>query len=370
MRKYFLLVPLVAALTAFTRPASSTEITLYGVVDGYVAVNIAGSQLKSGIQSGGAKPSLWGIKGSEDLGNGWSSHFKLEAGFLLDNGEATPGGAGGGLAWHRESWLGVSNENFGSLSFGRQYTPYFLTMIMIDPTNMSLGGTIENFCWPGAASVLGGDLNKNIDLARRDNSFLYKTPSFKGLSAELFVSLGEQVKDSGKQSNSLGNSYSIALEYASHNVMLRGVYLYDKLSLKIQGEDHYQTVLFGGSYDLGVTKPSLIFLKKFAKGSPETPNLWAAQLGASTPLAGGKLFTTAAYLRNQTNKDENAWSFGLRYDYPLSKRTTIYAGYTAVINQKKSSYVVVPGAGSSLPFFADKAGLNAQQIFSGINISF
>lgn len=42
MRKYFLLVPLVAALTAFTRPASSTEITLYGVVDGYVAVNIAG----------------------------------------------------------------------------------------------------------------------------------------------------------------------------------------------------------------------------------------------------------------------------------------------------------------------------------------
>ena len=61
MRKYFLLVPLVAALTAFTRPASSTEITLYGVVDGYVAVNIAGSQLKSGIQSGGAKPSLWGI---------------------------------------------------------------------------------------------------------------------------------------------------------------------------------------------------------------------------------------------------------------------------------------------------------------------
>ena len=96
-------MPLVAALTAFTRPASSTEITLYGVVDGYVAVNIAGSQLKSGIQSGGAKPSLWGIKGSEDLGNGWSSHFKLEAGFLLDNGEATPGGAGGGLAWHRES---------------------------------------------------------------------------------------------------------------------------------------------------------------------------------------------------------------------------------------------------------------------------
>ena len=83
MRKYFLLVPLVAALTAFTRPASSTEITLYGVVDGYVAVNIAGSQLKSGIQSGGAKPSLWGIKGSEDLGNGWSSHFKLEQRVLV-----------------------------------------------------------------------------------------------------------------------------------------------------------------------------------------------------------------------------------------------------------------------------------------------
>lgn len=117
------------------------------------------------------------------------------------------------------------------------------------------GRSNRKLCWPGAASVLGGDLNKNIDLARRDNSFLYKTPSFKGLSAELFVSLGEQVKDSGKQSNSLGNSYSIALEYASHNVMLRGVYLYDKLSLKIQGEDLYQTVLFGGSYDLG--EPSL-----------------------------------------------------------------------------------------------------------------
>ena len=51
MRKYFLLVPLVAALTAFTRPASSTEITLYGVVDGYVAVNIAGAAFKAAAQN-------------------------------------------------------------------------------------------------------------------------------------------------------------------------------------------------------------------------------------------------------------------------------------------------------------------------------
>lgn len=369
MSKTFLL-PVFAGLAGLSLTTAASEITLYGTVDTYVAVDVAGAQVKTGIQSGGAKPSLWGIKGVEDLGNGWRTQFKLEAGFLVDNGEATPGGAGSGIAWHRESWLGISNENFGSLSFGRQYTPYFWTMIVIDPTNMSLGGAIENFTWPGFSSVLGGDLGKNIDLCRRDNSFLYKTPSFNGVSAELFLSLGEQKKASGEQSNSLGNSYSVALEYASSNALLRGVYLYDKLSSKIQTENHYQMMLLGGSYDLSVTKPSFIFLKKFAKGSSNTPNLWAAQLGASTPISKGKLLTTVAYLRNQTNDKADAWSFGLRYDYPLSKRTTVYAGYTAIINQGNSSYVVTPGAGSSLPYFAEKTGLNAQQFFSGINISF
>ena len=76
----------VALLGAFAGSAFAADVTLYGVVDeGFLYTHkdtdVAGSdavdklELKSGIQAG----SRWGLKGTEDLGNG------LKVGFILES---------------------------------------------------------------------------------------------------------------------------------------------------------------------------------------------------------------------------------------------------------------------------------------------
>lgn len=66
----------------------------------------------------------------------------------------------------------------------------------------------------------------------------------------------------------------------------------------------------------------------------------------------------------------DTWSVGARYDYPLSKRTKVYAGLAFVINEAHADNVVIPGPGSSAPFSIESEGNDQQQFFAGINHSF
>ena len=90
---------------------------------------------------------------------------------------------------------------------------------------------------------------------------------------------------------------------------------------------------------------------------------------------------SASYMKNQTKDDANAWSFGTKYAYPLSKRTRLYAGVEAVFNDSNAGYAIEAGPDSSLHFNfdanklttgygTDYLGKNVQQIFVGINHQF
>ncbi|WP_368045604.1 porin, partial [Turicimonas muris] len=105
----------LAVLGASSVAFAASNVTLYGVLDGGVVVSKAKKadtkvQAKSGFDSG----SRWGLKGVEDLGNGYSVGFQLEQGYNLDDG-TTANGTG---TFTRESRLFVQG-GFGTLSFGR-----------------------------------------------------------------------------------------------------------------------------------------------------------------------------------------------------------------------------------------------------------
>ena len=94
---------------------AASNVTLYGVIEEGVVVSKAKHKdtivdLKAGFDSG----NRWGIKGVEDLGNGYSVGFILEQGFAADTGDEGVEGK----AFNRESILYV-NGGFGSLAFGR-----------------------------------------------------------------------------------------------------------------------------------------------------------------------------------------------------------------------------------------------------------
>ncbi|CCD39144.1 unnamed protein product [Candidatus Paraburkholderia kirkii UZHbot1] len=121
-----------AALAAFAALAATcahaqSSFTLYGVVDAGISYvnNSSSSPTRAGdsdslwkYDDGVTQGSRWGLKGSEDLGGGPKAIFKLENGFNNGTGALGQGGAEFG----RQTFVGISKNDVGSLTFGRQYT--------------------------------------------------------------------------------------------------------------------------------------------------------------------------------------------------------------------------------------------------------
>src|SRR5690606_40946819 len=74
----------------------------------------------SGMRSGGRNGNRWGLRGSEDLGNGLKAVFQLESGFNISSGRPSDSTR----LFNRTAMVGLAGT-WGQLSFGRQYTPGF-----------------------------------------------------------------------------------------------------------------------------------------------------------------------------------------------------------------------------------------------------
>ena len=66
----------------------------------------------NGVQNG----SRWGLRGSEDLGDGLRAVFTLESGF--DSGNGKPGQSS--RLFGRQATIGLASDSWGQLDFGRQ----------------------------------------------------------------------------------------------------------------------------------------------------------------------------------------------------------------------------------------------------------
>lgn len=377
----------LACLSAMSFAAGAANVELYGTVDTYVAVNHGNSDTNVSLASGGASASFWGIKGTEELSNGLQAVFKLESAFLADTG-TFPDGAGDNGLFSREAWVGLNSNTWGTLSFGRQYTPHFLTWAMTDPTDLSLGSSYSPFFFPMPTGVNG---EVSDSLVRHDNSVLYVSPRMAGVQLFAYAALGEEETDSGSDD---GNVYNVAANYVNGPLFVMASVLYQDYSGNQDvgngyGLDHSGVVNGSGNpnvgdpqtkghgmyynlgvtYDFGVTKLSGAFMYKDGEDTPEVPDFWVAQIGAATPVFGGRWSVSASMLSNETQDDADAYSFGTRFDYPLSKRTKVYVGYEYVVNDDNAKYSIEAGPDSSL-HYANDPGENQGQFFMGINHKF
>ncbi|MDD7442719.1 MAG: porin [Sutterellaceae bacterium] len=379
MKKTLLAAALGSAL-AFGASAAlaAPSVTLYGAIDTYIAVNNDSGNVQSGMQSGGSMGSHWGMKGEEDLDilGGTKAVFKLESGFLSDDGTYAQSYAGNtNRLFHREAWVGLQNKNFGQISFGRQYTPHFLTWAMTDVNGLSLGTAASPFFYPSAGATMGGDDPRTDDLVRNNNSIFWGSPRWAGLQLMAYASLGEHQRADGRQSSTQNNVYNIAANYANGPLFVMGSVLYQNLGYSAgnafrpeKGHNVYYEL--AASYDFGVTKPAIQLEYKDGEDTLWSNDFFIAQIGTTTPMFGGRLNATAAYYKNQTLDDADAYSFGLRFDYNLSKRTMVYAGVEALIQEDKSALAIEAGPDSGEHFHTSAAGNDQQQIFFGIRHTF
>lgn len=143
---------------------AQSSVTLYGIIDtgidweNHVASGPGqrtanGSAIRMTSLSS-ALPSRWGLRGSEDLGNGLHAIFELENGFLPNSGAL----GNGGRLFGRSAWVGVETP-VGALKLGRQI-------------NFTYVGLLKSEVM-GASTYSIGSLDPYLPNARSDNSVSY-----------------------------------------------------------------------------------------------------------------------------------------------------------------------------------------------------
>lgn len=340
----------LATLAAVGTAAHAASVTLYGTVDTGLAYNYNksvdadGNSITNhsyGMESGLLSASKFGIKGLEELGNGYSVGFKLENGFGSDTGKFSDSDR----LFSREAAVTLYGP-FGSLAAGRMGA---LT---------SGTGTYDIFQANGDAFDGGvGNIATGYwhDTGRWDNMLTYVTPDMAGF--KVYAQYSFATDDQEKAGTRNNNRYwGVGATY--DNGPLGLVLVVDSEMPKNpengQSQDSY-TVSFGGNYDLGSVKPffgaqygkhltSFGFVNEDNFDAKGYKNLaikegYAASLGALFQLSCGSLQAGVFYAHTKDitgtdaegrdwalDKKADLYGIGLVHSYPLSKRTTVYTG--------------------------------------------
>ena len=346
----------VAALSALAGSAMAADVQIYGRIDtglrySQVDYDVPTVDDKTTFEmaTGNSTGNRVGIKGSEDLGNGLTVGFVLENGFDADTGAEKYDGLFG-----REAMVYLEG-GFGKVAFGK--------MGILNSTAGSFA--IGNFTPWGTGWGAVGDQTQIFGAkfeTRYSNMISYRSPEFAGFQVHAQYSFGSDEKDDdGKVVGREGKTttdryYAIGATYKNGGLNLIGIV--DSINEKHQtGDDPDDTlrVTLGGSYDFGVVKPylSAAYFKDArltswmdcydTKVNPGTNKQlkgdwdgYGIVIGASAPLVGGTAHMTIGYMDAEAQKDYVAafdpkgadltrYTFAIGYEYPLSKRTKVYA---------------------------------------------
>ena len=346
----------VALLGAFAGSAFAADVTLYGVVDeGFLYTHkdtdVAGSdavdklELKSGIQAG----SRWGLKGTEDLGNGLKVGFILESGFNADDG--TQGVSG--TMFNREASLNVMGP-FGQLSLGK------IGAITQGTSSWGKVGAVSAFGTSyGPANVANATNVFSAPTSVADNMIAYQTPKFAGFTVYAQYSMGNSKAGTTSTPTQVENKsstdryYALGATYANGPANLYfavdsfnyASYFDVVTSSTPKDVKDSLTVAFGGSYDFSVVKvfagaqyfDEVLVSKVSGLSNVGLDSLgkmkgYALQASASAPLAGGTGYFGVGYVDSSeadsvvTGKefDLKYYVASVGYKYDLSKRTNVY----------------------------------------------
>ena len=329
---------------------AQSNVTVYGVVDaGLVFERNAPAGNTSNVSSGLASGSRLGFKGTEDLGNGLSAGFVIESGFGIDTGASGQGG----LTFGRQSFVSLSSSTLGTISAGRQYSPYYKLLRDIgDPFGDGLAGQAANLMVPNR---------------RMDNSLRYASPKLAGWSTELAYSAGEVAGDATRK-----RALSGAINYAegplsvglahfrrenasiaqhAYNTLLAARYTLGNYTLHAAYADNrgMGTVGGGGTSLLGGGTATSSSPITTASATGVVTNATVGLPGASSrDLVLGLCATfgphsfagSAVQHLDRSPANQDARQFGVAYLYAVSKRTDLYTAFGHITSHNGAPFTV------------------------------
>ena len=356
MFKKSLIAVAVLGATAFSVQAA--DVTMYGKVD--TGLQFKTNEVTKGnqtvtdtdtfsMENGLNSASRFGIKGSEDLGNGMKVSFQLENGFKSDSGVFKTDGK----LFDRQATVALSSD-FGTLTMGR-----------VGGIGSGAGFDLVY----GYGDAFDGGSPNVLGLAksdRYDNMITYQTPKFAGMQATVQYSFNESSTDKDREGSSAVNRYASAGltgSFGALNTVLAYEFQnYQSFGKDARGEDGH-IVYLGGNYDCGFAKTFVMaqyfkglkagsinglgmlddiegeqtgttledefdaFFDKGAKG-------FGLHLGTIVPISNGDLTVGAYYVdgkgetsaAGEEDLDFDYIGLATKYEYRLSKRTSVYLG--------------------------------------------
>lgn len=355
---------------------AQSNVSIYGIIDQAFESANYGTGSQTRLQSSGMNTNRLGFQGSEDLGNGLKANFRLEMGGTPDTGAADAAGL-----FQREARVGLSG-NFGSIDFGRQYTPLFNTQAAADV--FYVAGIGSNYALT------------NTGMTRMSNSFRYTSPNFSGLTVTLGFSPGDSgaafnpatgalATGGANQENTAAGLHSqgkhIGFNAIYSNGPLTGLLGYGKTTCiddaTVAGTAcgfDVKATLVGGAYNFGAFK--LVAGVETAK-LDATPGGIAADfsgwlVSGVMPMGAHTFKASYTHLKNKMVANSNSALTALGYEYAMSKRTSLYGTWSRMNNDTAAnaslagSGMAVAGAGTNTV----AAGYDPSGIQLGIKHSF
>ena len=362
---------LIAALGAISAGAYAADVELYGVVDTGLKYTHEKWQEKSAagkdtekdqsftMESGTNSATRFGLRGSEDLGNGLKVGFKLENGFSSDTGAL-----GENRIFGREASVNVSGD-FGTVYAGR------MGILRSDTGSVGFYGAMASAFGSGWSDNIAGHTFVMADyVSRRDNVLTYVSPEFAGTTLYAQYAMGGDDKIGSENKTTADRYAAIGAKWAGgpfevgalvdwQNKSNRDVtinnYTLPRGSYSIK--DAY-TVNLAGSYDCGFAKTylALQYFKDANDGAgliSEVASTYSANdaaqvmrlltvtgygvhLSTAFDALGGSWKAGIGYMDGDAdlhvadtkgfNGDVKAYTASVGYEYALSKRTMVYTG--------------------------------------------
>ncbi|HEX3637685.1 MAG TPA: porin [Paraburkholderia sp.] len=190
---------MVTALTGVfaTAAHAQSSVTLYGLIDaGITYTNNQHGHSNWQETSGSVNGSRWGLRGSEDLGGGLKAIFVLENGFGINDGTLKQGGREFG----RQAFVGLTSDQFGAVTLGRQYDSMVDYVGPLALTGTQYGGT--QFAHP----FDNDNLNNSF---RINNSVKYQSANYGGFKFGALYGFSNQADGfANNRAYSAGASYN------------------------------------------------------------------------------------------------------------------------------------------------------------------
>lgn len=349
----------VAIATAFAAPAfaDNSNVTVYGKINLDVeTINTNAVVAQRSKTQPVNNASRFGVKGTEDLGDGLSTIWQLEA-QVDPSGNSTTGSIFDGT---RNSNIGLKG-NFGTVFVGNWDTPYKVSHNKVELFDNA--GSFSSLKLLGSSMLKDkGNAGKAISYATRQKSVLqYWTPKMGDISAAVAISRITSANTTDVTQTSLSGTYDNGAFYAA-------LAYENRPDQSVVGKKDTATRLVG-AYNFGAALVGLTYerLSTGAATATLSQNNWELSgkytFGNSTIGAfyakAGDITGDAAH---NAAANESANMFSLRYGYSFSKRTELWAAYSQLKNDANGTY----GFSSTLAGFTTA---NSKQTGTAVGLS-